>query len=36
MQRDFSDDRYGGRVPSKKRKTKVVVLKIIPSLTGSQ
>ena len=29
-------DRYGGRVPSKKRKTKVTVLKIILSLTGNQ
>ena len=30
------DDRYGGRVPSKKWKTKVAILKIILSLTGSQ
>ena len=29
------DDRYGGSVPSKKRKTKVAILKIILSLTGS-
>ena len=29
-------DRYGGRVPSKKRKTKAAILKIILSLTGSQ
>ena len=30
------DGRYGGRVPSKKRKAKVVILKIMLSLTGSQ
>ena len=30
------DDRYGGRVPSKKRKAKVAILKSILSLTGSQ
>ena len=30
------DDRYGGRVPSKKRKAKVAFLKSILSLTGSQ
>ena len=30
------DDRYGGRVPSKKRKAKVAILKSILCLTGSQ
>ena len=30
------DDRYGGRVSSKKRKAKVAILKSILSLTGSQ
>ena len=30
------DDRHGGRVPSKKRKAKLAVLKSILSLTGSQ
>ena len=30
------DDRYGGRVPPKKRKAKVAILKSILSLTGSQ
>ena len=30
------EDRYGGRVPSKKRKAKVAILKSILSLTGSQ
>ena len=30
------DDRYGGRVTSKKRKAKVAILKSILSLTGSQ
>ena len=36
MYTERHDDRYGGRVPSKKRKTNVTILKIIPSLTGSQ
>ena len=30
------DDRFGGRVPSKKGKAKAVILKSILSLTGSQ
>ena len=30
------DHRYGDRVPSKKRKAKVAILKSILSLTGSQ
>ena len=30
------DDRYGGRVPSEKRKAKVAILKSILSFTGSQ
>ena len=30
------DDKYGGRVPSKKRKAMVAILKSILSLTGSQ
>ena len=30
------DDRYGGRLPSKKRKAKVAILKSILLLTGSQ
>ena len=30
------DDRYGGRVPSKKRKAKLAILKSILSLTRSQ
>ena len=30
------DDRYGGRVPSKKRKAKVAILKSVLSFTGSQ
>ena len=33
---DRYDDRYGGRVQSKKTKTKVAILKIILSLTGCQ
>ena len=33
---DNPDDRYSGKVLSNKRKTRVVILKIILSLTGSQ
>ena len=36
MYTERQDDRYGGRVPSKKRKAKVAILKSILSCTGSQ
>ena len=36
MYTERHNDRCGGRVPSKKRKTKVAILKSTLSLTGSQ